>query len=74
MKNQTFLLLDPDVPIREKEEEEKQREKYMFISVCYAVIFATNIKMYPPLKNVKNTTQEIAHSLILTVATERPIC
>lgn len=46
----------------------------MFISVCYAVIFATTIKMYPPLKNVKNTTQEIAHSFILTEATERPIC
>lgn len=46
----------------------------MFISACYAAIFAAPIKMYPPLKNVKNTTQEVAHLFILTEATERPIC
>lgn len=57
--------------------EKKRREtkrKCMFISACYAAIFAATIKMYPPLKNVKNTTQEVAHLFILTEATERPIC
>lgn len=60
--------------LSEKKREEKQREKCMFISACYAAIFAATIKMYPPLKNVKNTTQEVAHLFILTEATERPIC